>query len=86
MEHEGDDTKCNRYARYRNQTIGVGTGSLGNKMTKRDHQNYSIVEIEQNPKKNLGDLRRFAVTQIPVKNYQLTLVWKTLKEEKKLII
>ena len=26
-----------------------------------------------------GDLRRFAVTDIPVKDFQLTLVWKTLK-------
>ena len=27
-----------------------------------------------------GDLRRLAVTQTPVKNHQLTLMWKTLKE------
>ena len=27
-----------------------------------------------------GDLRRLAVTQTPVKNHQLILMWKTLKE------
>ena len=27
-----------------------------------------------------GDLGRFTVTQTPVENHQLTLMWKTLKE------
>ena len=45
-----------------------------------DHLNYSIVENGQNTEKSPGDLRRLAVTQTPVKNHQLTLIWKTLKE------
>ena len=35
--------------------------------------NYSIVE------KSAEDLRRLAVIQTPVKEHQLTLVWKTRK-------
>ena len=34
----------------------------------------------QNPETSPGDLRRLAVIQTPVKNHQLTLMWKTLKE------
>ena len=30
--------------------------------------------------RSIGDLRRLAVTQAPVKNHQLILMWKTLKE------
>ena len=37
---------------------------------------FSIVEIGQITKKNLGDLRRYAVTYT---NEKLTLMWKTLK-------
>ena len=44
-----------------------------------DPTNYSIIEIGQNTKKSPGDLR-FVVTQTPVKDYQLTLIWKTLKD------
>ena len=39
------------------------------------------MEISQNTEKSPGDLRRLVVTQTPVKNHQLTLVWKTLKSE-----
>ena len=46
--------------------------------TSWDHPNYSIVEIGQNTEKSPGDFRRLAV--IPVKDHQLTLMWKTLKE------
>ena len=42
-----------------------------------DYPNYCIIEIGQNTEKNPGDLRRFTVTQTPVRNHQLTLVWKT---------
>ena len=38
----------------------------------------SIIEIGQNTEKSPGDLRRLAVTQSPVKDHQLTLMWKTL--------
>ena len=45
-----------------------------------DCPNFSIVEIGQNTENKPGDLWRLAVTQSPVKNHQLTLIWKTLKE------
>ena len=34
----------------------------------------------QNTEKSPGDLRRLAVTQIPVKNHLQKLMWKTLKK------
>ena len=60
--------------------IGKKTRRLGNKWTSGDHPNYSIAEIGQNNEKSRGDLRRLGVTQTPVKDHQLTLMWKTLKE------
>ena len=47
--------------------------------------NDSIAENGQNSETSPGDLRRLTVTQTPVKNHQLTLMWKTLKEYKQLI-
>ena len=82
MEHEsGGDTICNWCARYRYQRTGTGTGRLGNKRTSGDHLNYCIIKISQITEKGSGDLRRLAVTHTHVKNYQLTLVWKTLEED-----
>ena len=45
-----------------------------------DSPNYSIVKIELNTAKSPGDLRRLAATQTPVKDHQLMLMRKTLKE------
>ena len=42
-------------------------GGLGSWKTSGDHQNYSIIEDGLNTEKSSGDLRRLAVTQIPVK-------------------
>ena len=42
--------------------------------------NYYIIENGQNIEEIPGDLRRLAVTQTPVIDNQLTLMWKTLKE------
>ena len=39
-----------------------------------DHPNYYIIENGQNTEKSPGNLRRLAVTQTPVKDYQLTLM------------
>ena len=47
----------------------------------RDHPNYNIVEIGQNTYKSPGDLRRLAVTQASVKDYQLMLVFKKTRKE-----
>ena len=72
MEHEHDsDTNCNCCAWNDPQSIGKGTRRLGNKRTRGNHPDYSIVK---NTEKSPGNLRRVAATQIPVKDYQLTLV------------
>ena len=42
-----------------------------------DHPNYCIIEIDQNPEKIPGDVRRLAVTQTPVKDHQLKTDVKT---------
>ena len=46
-----------------------------------DHPNYYIIENDKNTEKSPGDLRRLAVTQTPVKDHQLTLMWKILMSE-----
>ena len=58
---------------------GTGTGGFGNQRTSGEHPNYSIVEKDHNSKKSPGNFRRLAVSQTPVQNNQLMLVWKTLK-------
>ena len=55
-------------------------GRLGKKRTSGYTQDYSITKIGQNTKKSPGDLRRLAVIQTPIKRYQQTLVWKTLRK------
>ena len=58
MEHEGDaDTNWNWYARYGHQSIGTGTGGLGNKRTGGDNPNYSVIKNDQNIEKIPGDLK-----------------------------
>ena len=62
---------------------GLGTIALerlGNKRTSGDHPDHSIINIGQNTEKSSRYLKRFAVTQMPLKKHQLMLVWKTLKE------
>ena len=41
-----------------------------------DHTNKNIVVIVKNTEMSLGVLRRLSVTQTPVKDYQLTPMWK----------
>ena len=43
-------------------------------------QTTELLKTAQNTEKSSGDLRRLVVSQTPVKNHQLTLMWKTLKE------
>ena len=71
MEHEsyGDTTVIGALSRVTN-----GTEGLGNKSSRGDHPNDSIIKIDQNTEKNPGDLKRLAVTQTTVENHQLTLV------------
>ena len=49
-----------------------GLSGFGNKRTIKNHQNYDIIENGQNTEKSLGDVWRLSVTQIPVKDHQLT--------------
>ena len=80
VEYEcDDDTNCNQCSWYSHQRFGTVTWGIGNKRTSGDHSNYSLIKIDQNTEKSPGDLRGLAITQTPVRNHQLTLVWKTLK-------
>ena len=68
VEHESDcETSCN--LRTLNDTQS-GLRELENRRMNRDHPSYCMVEIGQNTEKSPGDLRRIAVTQTSMKNYQ----------------
>ncbi len=54
--------------------IPIVIGGLGSWRMDGDHPNDRIIENGQNTKKSPGDLRRFVVTQTPVKNHRLTLM------------
>ena len=49
-------------------------------------QTNSNAENGQNTETSPGDLRRLVVTQTPLKDHQLTLMWKTLKEKNNNIV
>ena len=51
-----------------------GPGGFGSWRPSGDHPNDSIIENGQNTEKSPEDLRRLAVAQSPVKDYQLTLM------------
>ena len=79
MEHENDNyTNCDWYFWYSNKRMIKGTGELGSWGTSEDHTNYSIIEDGQNTEKSLKELRGLAVTQTPLKDHLLKLMWKTL--------
>ena len=46
----------------------------------------SIIKIGQDTEKSPGDLRWLAVTQSPLRNYQITLLWKTLKKSTMIVM
>ena len=56
---------------------GLIREGLRNKCTSGDNSNYCIIEVDQNTEKSPGDLRKLDVTQTPVKDHQLALMWKT---------
>ena len=58
-------------------TVTKGPGWHGSWRTSGDHPNDSIIENGQNTEKSPGDLRRLTVTQNPVKDHQLAVMWKT---------
>ena len=77
-KHEGDNYTNNDWCSH--PKIIKKTGRLGGWRMSGDHPNYSIIENGHNTEKSPGDLKRLAVTQTPVKNHQLKVMWKTLKE------
>ena len=78
MEHESDgDTNWNWGTWNSPQRIDTVTGGLGNKRTSGDPPNYSIVKIGLNTEKSPGDFWRLTVAQNLMRNYQLTMMWKT---------
>ena len=75
MEHKGDNNNnCDWCFWYSNQSFIIGTGGFEGWKTSGDHPNYSITENGKNTEKCPVNLRRLAVTQIPVKNHQLKLM------------
>ena len=75
VEHKSDGcTSCNWCSWYSNQKFGKRTIGCGNKRSSGDNPNNDIIKIDHNNEKSPGDLRRLALTQIPVKDYQLTLM------------
>ena len=70
LKNESDsDTNCSWCLWNGSQRLGMSAGKIGNHRTKRDHQNYSIVKIDQNTGKSPGDQRRLNVIQTPVKDH-----------------
>ena len=47
---------------------------------EKNISNYYIIQIGKNTEKSPGYLRGNTVTQTPVKDPQLTMMWKTLKD------
>ena len=84
MEHESDsDTNCNWCTQYSHQRIGKALEELEIRgLQHYQDPNYSLIKFGLNTEENPGDLRRLAAIQTPVEDYQLMLVWKTLKEVK----
>ena len=58
----------------------LGIVTKGFAQVQEDLKIKDRVEIGKNTEKSPGDLRRLALTQTLVIDYQLTLMWKTLKE------
>ena len=78
MGHEGDgDTNSNRCTRNNSRMISLEAGRTRNQRKSGVLPDYSIIKIGQNTEKGSGDLKRLAVTQTPVEDHQLMVVWKT---------
>ena len=75
FENESDgDAKSIRGARYSHRRIGKETGGIGYKSTSGDHPDSNLIKIDHNTEKCPGNLRRPAVTQTSLEDYQLALV------------
>ena len=74
MKHEGDgDTDRNRY------TLNDPQRSLEKSEIRGRAKNIQNTASQRSDmEKSPGDLRRLAVTQNPMKDHQLILVWKSI--------
>ena len=61
------------------KALAQGLENLEKKRTRRDNPNNSFIKIAHDTKKSPGYLRRLAVTQTPVRNHRVRLVWKAQK-------
>ena len=87
VEHEcDDDTNCNWCSWYGPKKLGRKIWGSGNQRKNQDHPNYRIIKIGQNTGKSPDNLRRLAVTQTPLKDYLLMLVWKNIIQKYKIQI
>ena len=75
IEHASDDgTSLNLFSWYNHQRRDSRTGGHGNKKTRGDQSNYSIIEIGHTTETCPGDMRKRNVTQTLVGNHRLSLV------------
>ena len=68
------------------QSIDTGTRRFINQMKIRDHEDYSITKISQNTEKSLGDLKRLAIPQTPVKKTSANVCAKNSQMKKIIVI
>ena len=78
MEHEDDsDINCNRCSQNNPQILRKGT----ERFRKRAETIKTTVSLRSARILSPGNLKRLAVTQTPVKDHQLTLVWTQQKSK-----
>ena len=70
------------------KNLEISAQVLGIKKTSGDYPDYNITKISQSTEKNLGELKKFAVTHTPVKNSQKSKIitkrnssYKPMKKE-----
>ena len=75
IKHTGDGgAYCSWCSWSASQSLGEGTGGTGNQWKNQNHSDYSNIEISKNTEESPGELRRLAITLIPMNDHQQTLV------------
>ena len=82
MEHEGDNYTNRDWLLLGTITKGLvkGLEDLKDGGRMETIQTTTLLRTGQNREKSPIDLRRVVVTQTPVKNHRLKVMWKILKE------
>ena len=87
MEHENDDdTNCYRRVMYKHLRTSIGTGGLWMKRCSKDHQTTKLLISVRIIRRVLETWGGLAVTQTPVENHQIMMVWKLPNEKNNDII